>query len=490
MRRSVDVLRVAEVGQWAELTARGVGGHLGEELSALERVATPSFEREAVPALAAQGVFVLLRWARRPSAVLGGPSSGFTASIPRLPPRVLKVLDAARRHAHEGRVLGSHAWDPEEDAPAVRHLHGLGLLHDVAGEPPITGWYTLPPDLPPWIAELPQVGEAIMDAPDDLQPQEASTLLLLHDMASLAAALRVTRVTRTVTGTIARSDAKKLGIRLGEVLNSVEDHPRWGMALRGLDALGVISTDPVRRTLDLDLGLERTLVGEVPEAMDRVVRRLIGHDLHPFLPFVRQALAEAGAGAVDEVVFLDLLREHHREILFPAWRRDGRRWYPILASEPPRLMDDAGWDEVETTMFSALLRRLSRIGLVRLAPGVFAPTEDGRAWAGAPIGPHPPVWVASDLEIMVPPGALTPWERFQIERLARCLARDVVDRYRLERSGVETWLSSHDIEEAIDLLRRRAPAVPGTVEETLRSWATSASRLVLTRGVLLEPASG
>ena len=94
--------------------------------------------------------------------------------------------------------------------------------------------------------------------------------------------------------------------------------------------------------------------------------------------------------------------------------------------------------------------------------------------------------MASDLELVVPPDALTPWERFQIERLGRCLSRDVVDRYRLERAGLEAWLATHDLDEAIDLLRRRSPAVPASVEDALRAWAAGALRVVLVRGVLLE----
>jgi hypothetical protein len=62
----------------------------------------------------------------------------------------------------------------------------------------------------------------------------------------------------------------------------------------------------------------------------------------------------------------------------------------------------------------------------------------------------------------------------------------VVDRYRLERKGVVTWLSTHDLSEAIDLLTRRCPGVPGTAIDALTQWARSAERAVLTRGVLLE----
>jgi uncharacterized protein YcaQ len=80
---------------------------------------------------------------------------------------------------------------------------------------------------------------------------------------------------------------------------------------------------------------------------------------------------------------------------------------------------------------------------------------------------------------------VTPWERFQLERLGPCIARDVVDRYRLERPALVQWLEHHDEEQAIALLQRRSPAVPSSVVTTIRTWATSARRFVLTRGVLL-----
>ena len=68
---------------------------------------------------------------------------------------------------------------------------------------------------------------------------------------------------------------------------------------------------------------------------------------------------------------------------------------------------------------------------------------------------------------VVPPDAVTPWERFQIERLGR-------------------WLATHELDEALDLLRRRCPAVPPVVEDTLRQWARGATRIVLTTGIVVE----
>ena len=154
--------------------------------------------------------------------------------------------------------------------------------------------------------------------------------------------------------------------------------------------------------------------------------------------------------------------------------------------EAPRPLDDEGFEAVEMPMIRVVLSRAERFGLIRRAPGVFAATADGQLWASCTSTPRPPVWISSDLEIVVPPLAISPWERFQIERLGRCIHRDVVDRYRLEREGLVAWLASHDLEEALALLRRRCPAVPSGVVDTLDAWARSSTRVVLTRGVLLD----
>jgi hypothetical protein len=157
----------------------------------------------------------------------------------------------------------------------------------------------------------------------------------------------------------------------------------------------------------------------------------------------------------------------------------------MLPGENPRVYDDDGWDAVEDRALDRALRRLSKIGLVRRADGVFAATPDGRAWAEATDGPRPPIWVSGDLEVIVPPGALTPGERFQLERLSRCLSRDVTDRLRIEQAGLRRWLSTHDVDEVLDMLRKRAPGLPAGVVDHLRAWDRSARQVVLTRGVLL-----
>ena len=62
----------------------------------------------------------------------------------------------------------------------------------------------------------------------------------------------------------------------------------------------------------------------------------------------------------------------------------------------------------------------------------------------------------------------------------------MTDRYRLDRDGLRRWLAGHDLAEALDLLRRRAPGLPPNVVETLQSWDRAARQIVLTRGQLVE----
>ena len=136
-------------------------------------------------------------------------------------------------------------------------------------------------------------------------------------------------------------------------------------------------------------------------------------------------------------------------------------------------------------MLEEALGVLERLGLIRRAPGVFAPTEDGLLWATGTDPDSPPVWLGSDLEFLVPPHAITPWERFQLERIGRCIQRDIVDRYVLEREGLESWLADHELQDALDMFRRRCLSVPLSVTETLQAWHRAATEVVLTRGVLI-----
>jgi hypothetical protein len=485
VRRAVSVLEVAEPSLWAELAAAAdIEPHLGEVIDARRRVVRPSFERELLPKL---GDRVLVRYARRDAAEAEAEAKHLADEVARLRFEVRRVLFSAQRHALDEVVVGRQAWDPVEDAPAVRALHGAGLLVAV-GDEGYEGRYRLHPDLPP-PPEVPyDFAEAAMEAVDDLPDAGPGPVELLHDLAALAAALVLDPVRVTHAGTVGQGDARRLGRRLASAglaaSGKLEDDARWGRALRALKALGAVSVEPLSRELHLDLGLEATLAGETEDATDRLVHRLLERDLHVVVPAVRSALRAAGAGAVDEVIFLDLLRAQHRDVLFPWCWRGGQKVY----GEGDLPYDDDAFDKIEAGMVRAALVRMVRMGLIRRGGGVFAATPDGRRWAGARSGPHPAMWVAGDLEMIVPPDALTPWERFQVERLGRCLQRDTVDRYKLDRDSLRAWLRTHEVDEAVALLRRRCPAVPSGAVAMLETWASSALRVVLTRGVLLDPA--
>lgn len=486
MTRAVSVLAVAEEGLWAELAP--YEAHLGEVLDPLRRVVPPSFEREVLPELSDR---VLVRYARRTAQQVARDRSEVAETVAALVSGARGVLAAAQRHAADEVVVGRQAWDPVHDAAEVRALLGAGLLMRLdRAAPELEGPYRLHPDLP----DPPPIpydwSEAVMGETDDLPPPLPGPVALLHDLAALAAALHRVDARRTHAGPVMRTDARKLGRALAAAElaedGRLEADARWSRALRALEALGAVSMDPIQRVLQPDVGLDDTLRGATPDVVDRLVRRLLDRDLHPVVPAVRTALQQAGDGAVDELVFLELLEVQHRDVLFPRWLRDGLAVYPTVQSEAVRAYDAEGFARFEVRMVKRALRRLEHLGLVRLAEGVFAPTADGRLWAGAPAGPRPPVWVSSDLEIIVPPGAITPWERYQLERLGRCLQRDVADRLKLERRGLAAWLATHDLDEALELLRRRSPALPTVVVETLEAWGRSCLRVTLTRGVLLE----
>lgn len=490
--RAVSVLEVAEASIWDELCAMvPLEAHLGASLSACRRVVAPSFEREVLPVLQRGGVGVLVRNARRSAAEVQQVHDHLAEIVAGLSGPARRLLFVAQRHATDHLVLGAQVWDPVEDAPLVRELLSAVLLEPLADDdaPDWAGRYHCHPDLPPppplsWDFE-----DAVMEETDDLQDGPGAPVALLHDLASLAAAIWHHSPRRTHANTLAKADARRLGRRLGcDALaadGQLELHPRWGRALRSLELLGAVTMEPISRQLCLDLGLEDVLSGTTAAALDRLVSRLVDPDLRVAVPVVRAALAAAGPGAIDEVVFLELIREQHRDVLFRPWVRRGVALYPTLGDNVLRRFDEAGFEAVEAPMFRALLRRLHLLGLIRSAPGVFAATPDGRVWADVQHDPMPPIWISSDLEVVVPPGALTPWERLQIERLGRCTSRDVVDRYRLERQGLLSWLVEHELDEALALLQRRASAVPASVVEALTSWTRSAERVVLTRGVIL-----
>lgn len=491
MTRAVSVLEVERAALWDVLAAALPLEALTERsLGPTTRVVTPAFDR-ALPDLRRKGVPVLVRYARRSAAAVEAARQDLAGRVAALPDEAREVLVRAQRHARDGVVIGSHAWDPLEEAPWVDTLYGAGLLEELPGDaPPRHGRYRLHRDLPEPPAHPYDFEEAAMDETEDLPPAGASPVTVLHDLAALSAALSHHAPRRTLSGTLDKATARRLGRRLGsEALaadGELEADPRWSRALEALEALGAVALDPVTRTLHTEPHLEALLEGSAADALDRLVHRLVDPDLQAALPAVRAALAQAGEGAVDEMIFLELLAEQHRAVVFCAWRRDGEQVYPDWNAERRLAWTPAAFEVVEGRLLRELLRLVQRVGLIRRAPGVFAATPDGRLWASGVDRPGPPVWVGSDLELLVPPDAVTPWERYQLERLGRCLSRDVVDRYKLEAEGLEAWLATHALDDALGLLRRRCPGVPPSVIDTLRQWERSATRFVLTRGVLID----
>jgi hypothetical protein len=485
--RAVTILSVADPAAWADLA---IEAHLEGSVEDTERIVTD--EPGLLDALAASERLsgVLIRYARRPEEEIAATSADLSERIAEMTAAHRRVLFDAQRHALDDVVRGMHAWDPEMSAPLVRGLVGAGLMMPLPGDAePYTGRYRLHPDLPEPPAVPYDFSEAAMDLTEDLSTPPVGPVALLHDMAALAAALHRVEPRRTHAGTLGRTDARRLGRHLGlpdlAASGRLEDDPRWSQALRALEALGAVSLSPLTRQLHIDLGLENTLAGTTAQAIDRLVHRLVDRDQHVLLPAVRAALRAAGGGAVDQMIFVEQLQTQHRSVVFPGWRRGAAVLYPRLADEDPRLFDADGFLAVEAYLLERLLRRIERLGLIRRADGVFAATEDGRVWSAATDPPRPPVWVSSDLEFMVPPGSVTPWERFQLERLGRCLSRDVVNRYIIEQSGLRAWLVWHDPDEIFALLRRRCPGIPAVVVQTIEGWSAAAMRLVLTRGVLV-----
>lgn len=470
-RRAVLVLEVAEPATWAAVRAAiDLDAHVLRWRDARTCEVGPGF-RSVLPALAARGLAPLVVSERRLRA--DDPGAGLPAA--ELPVAARELLHRAQRHAVDGRFLPGHVTDPEREGDGLRALLGAGWIRVDPAEP---AWLRLHPALPPPPPLAFDPTDALLPRPDDLGAPQPGPLQLLHDAASLAAAIRAVGPRRTLAGPLSKADEKRLATHLG-VAGDVERSARWGRALRALEALRAVSVDPVTRELHLDLGLEEILQGEPADAVDALLRRLVEPDQRPLLELVRTTLAAAGGDAVDDVVFAELVREQQRTAAFWPWRRDGGAVYP----EHPELpFDDDGFGRVEGRLLRDLLARLAKLGVVVTAPGAFAATEDGARWAGVAVAKPPPVWVTGDLEVVVPPDAVTPWERFQLERLGRCLGRDTVDRYRLERGLLLAWLETHDVEEALDWLQRRAPALPGGVRDTLRGWARAARRLVLREG--------
>lgn len=488
-RRAVSVLTVAHETWWARLGATlDLDKHTIPTEEPLSRIVHPGMERSLLDGTSSK---IFVRYARQASdADPADAQSPLQARVDALDHAARRLLHTTQRHAVGGEVVGLQTWDPLRDWESVRSLMVMGLLEAVVGDPPRTGRHRLVSGLPAPPPVSYDFAEAVFEAPDDLRPARPGPAGILQDAASLAAAILHLEPKRVLAGTLARTDSRKLGRWIGDAAlaegAAIEESARWGLALRALEALGAVSMDLMDRILRIDLGLERTLEGTITEAVHRFACAVLDRDLHPVLPAIRTALCEARGEAVDEVVFLDELRMQHRSVLYPCWERDDAVVYPVAPGECARLYDEDGWEQVECRAIERALSRLARIGLIRRAPGVFAATPDGRQWAAERDAPRPPIWVGSDLEIIVPPHSLTPGQRFAIERLGRCVRRDVADQIRLERESVERWLAWHDVDEAVAILLERAPGVPRNVVETLSAWESSVCQVVLTRGVLVQ----
>ncbi|MCO4745173.1 MAG: hypothetical protein KC912_10325 [Proteobacteria bacterium] len=483
--RAVSVLEVEREGLWPLLDAVAPETMFAETLSPTRRVVTLDFDK-SLDALRASGIRVLVRYARRSATEVAEARDHLAHVIEGLPREAREVLFRAQAHSRDGVVIGSHVWDPLEQAEAVRILHGAELIRAVPGtDEPMHGRYRLHEDLPPPPEPEYDFDEAVMELTDDLSQARPSPVDMLHDLAALAAALSHHRPRRTHKGTLDTSSVKKLGRRLAAAeLSSGALDERWSRALRALEALGAVRMEPISRELFLEPGLGSTLEGNTADALDRLVHRLVDPDLQAALPAVRAALRAAEDGALDEMIFLEEVEAQHRDVIFAPWRRDGQLVYPEPAGDRLPWTEEA-FNAVEGRMIHELLRLMDRLGLIRRAPGVFAATAAGKVWATGADPQAPPIWLGSDLEALVPPASITPWERYQLERFGRCLSRDVVDRYSLERESLEAWLATHELSEAMGLLQRRSAAVPLSVRETLTEWARNATQFVLTRGVLL-----
>jgi hypothetical protein len=396
-----------------------------------------------------------------------------------LPPKLRALLWRIQRRAVDDVFLGVRAWDPHAEAPAIEALEAAGLIAAAPGDsPPRMGLYRLAPDLPDPPPVSYDFEETLMPPEEDLEAPESSLSAAEGDLAALAAAYRLYPPRRTSKGTLDVATLKKVGRRLAEeglaASGRLEDAaPRWRRAQSVLEILGLLEEEPVSRTLRVSPALQDLLDRPAHERFQSLAERVIDADLRPLLPPLRAALAQADDQAVDEVIFLDLLAEQHRDILYSPWGQVGVKAYPWLPGEQPRPYDRDGFDAVEARAVEHVLKRLARLGLLRRAPGVFAATDEGRAWAGlAPRVPPPGIVVSPDLAVVVPPGALPPWERHLLERFAPAVRRDVVDQHRLDRRSFRAASAELGEGALLGLLERRAAyGVPPTVRDTLRAWA-------------------
>ena len=403
-----------------------------------------------------------------------------------LPPKLLTVLTRALRLAEEGVFLGTRAWDPHSEARAVDTLVSVGLITPLDDESlPRWGRYRLAPGLPEPEPVAYALQDAVMAPPEDLARRGPSLLALEQDLAVFLAGVAAAGVRRTVDGHLDVAGARRLGRRLadpglsrgGRLTNA---SPRWQMAARVVEALGLWECDPLSRALLPAQRVQRLLSQGPAARFDGLARRVVEQDARPLIPALRAALRAAGEQAIDEVVLRALLTEQHRDVLFAPWGQVGARFYPCPPEATPTLYDDDGFDEVEGPLLSRAIDALARLGLVTRAPGVFAATAEGRVWAGLdPTGPTPRLLLSADLELVVPPGALPPWERLVVELATSPVSRDVVDRLRLGRVELERALGYVPLSTLLAVLESRVGhSLPPSVVEALQLWARPWERIV------------
>lgn len=384
-----------------------------------------------------------------------------------------------QRRARGRDALGGRSWDPHAEASAISALIEAELI-EITGDDWL-GTLRLAEDLPPPPPVPYDFEEALMPPTEDLEQPGPRLDAVLGDVAALAAAFAAHPPRRTLAGSLDVATMKRVGRLLADPglteRGRLQDgDPRWLRALRLAELLGLVEQHEIDRQLRPTPALREALERPMAERYDDLLRRGTDPDLHPLLPPLRAALRQADTQAVDELIFLELLAAQHRDVLHSPWGQIGVRLYPQLPGELPLPYTDEAFAWIEGQAFEAVRDRAARLGLLRIAPGVFAATAAGRAWAGLPPVQAPPKLVLSpNLELLAPPGALPPWDRYRFEQLAPAVQRDVVDRHRVTRRSVRQWLQRWTIDDGLALLETHAAhGVPDNVSTTLRSWARAA----------------
>lgn len=479
-------VRVADPSVWPSLEAIApVREHTMAELDPCLRRVGVRLKGPLERALKARGEALRVRALapEEPTALEAAPAR---RAVDDLPPKLLAVLTRALRLAEEGVFLGTRAWDPHSEARAVDALVGAGLITPLDEERlPRWGRYRLAPGLPEPAPVAYDFEEAVMPLTDDLTRRGPSLLALEEDLAVFLAALTAAGVRRTVEGHPDVAGARRMGRRLMDPGLSrggrlADASPRWQLAARVVEALGLWECDPLSRAL-LPAQRVEGLLRQGPSArFDGLARRVVEQDARPLIPALRAALRAAGDQAIDEVVLRALLAEQHRDVLYAPWGQVGDRFYPCPPEATPTIYDDEGFEEVEGPLLTRAIDALARLGLVLRAPGVLAATAEGRIWAGLdPSGPAPRLLLSADLELVVPPGALPPWERLLVELATSPVSRDVVDRLRLGRAELERALGVAPLTTLLGVLEARVGhGLPPSVVEALQLWARPWERIV------------